>query len=236
MKVIILAAGLGKRFRKLGSPKPLTLLSCGLSILEYQVRALTRFIPIDDIIVVVGYQKERIIECFPDLTYVYNPHYANTNTAKSLAHALRKVHSEDLLWLNGDVIFRPKILSILLTDQRGSGMIVNTASVGDEEVKYRASPQGNILAISKVLENPQGEVLGVNRFVAKDLPILKKYLAQCDASHFFEAAIDNAIQKKDLSVWSVPVLDSDCIEIDFPGDLERADQLIASWANKEHLC
>src|ERR1700722_6567051 len=100
MKVVILAAGLGKRFRKLGSPKPLTLLSHGDSILEYQVKILTQYISVDDIFVVVGYQKERILEKLPDLVYIYNPHYATTNTAKSLAHALRKVHSEDLLWLN----------------------------------------------------------------------------------------------------------------------------------------
>ena len=57
MKVIILAAGKGTR---LGMPHPkcLTKLKTGETILERQIRAISKHINKKNIIIVVGFQKE----------------------------------------------------------------------------------------------------------------------------------------------------------------------------------
>ena len=109
MKVVILAAGKGSRLGEKNIPKPLTQLSNGMSILQYQLDQLLRHFSYDDIYIVVGHHKELIMEAFPDAGFVYSPRYANENTSKSLLRALNKIN-ETVLWLNGDVVFHPAVL------------------------------------------------------------------------------------------------------------------------------
>jgi L-glutamine-phosphate cytidylyltransferase len=227
MKVVILAAGMGKRFRRIDLPKALTQLGNGQSILDLQLKALSEFTSLDNVILVVGYRKEKVMEQYPNLLYVYNPYFAEENTSKSLLRALQKV-DDHLLWLNGDVVFNKKILKGLLINPNKNGMIVNVGPVSDEEVKYRIDSRGKILEISKEVKNSQGEALGINYFRAKDLDLLRHHLSQCADQDYFEKGIEMCIADK-ITVWSVPVSPTDCTEIDFPEDLDRANQLIKKW-------
>jgi choline kinase len=226
MKAVILAAGVGSRLGDPDLPKPLTLLVNGQSILELQLRHMAPFVSIDDIIVVVGYRKEEIMERHPDLLFVYNPRYEAENTSKSLMRALRKVH-EDVLWINGDVIFHPSVMDKIISFDK-TCMLVNQTDVGEEEVKYRMDAHGRILEVSKHIQKPLGEALGLNLFKADDLPSLKRNLAACSDSDYFERGIELSIQEG-VSVWGVPVDTSLCAEIDFPEDLQRANTLLKEW-------
>src|SRR5690349_16560842 len=123
MKIVILAAGKGSRLGNPNLPKPLTLLTDESSILLHQLNNLTQYFSIDDIIIVIGYKKELIMEAIPNLLYIYNSHFEQENTSKSLLRAFRKIN-DDILWLNGDVVFDPKILKIIL-EQNNNLMIVN---------------------------------------------------------------------------------------------------------------
>ena len=96
MKAVILAAGIGSRLR-ISEPKPLTKLKNGESILQRQVECLSEYIGINNIIAIVGYKKELIMESFPNLLYVYNDFYDTTNTSKSLLAGLNKIEEEDVL-------------------------------------------------------------------------------------------------------------------------------------------
>ena len=71
MKVVILAAGIGSRLG-ISDPKPLTKLKNGESILQRQITYLSEYLGMNNIIVIVGYKKELIMESFPNLVYVYN--------------------------------------------------------------------------------------------------------------------------------------------------------------------
>lgn len=224
MKIIILAAGIGKRFRAINLPKALTILANGESILEHQLNVLSEFVSLDDVMVVIGYRKEQMIEKFPDLLYVYNPRFAQENTSKSLLRALRKVHNEDVIWINGDVVFRPNVIKALLECGKNS-MVVNTCVVGEEEVKYRATPKGKILEVSKTVKDADGEALGINFFTSKDLEALKRNLEKCKDQDYFEQAIEMCLGNR-ISVWTVPVGPWDCTEIDFPEDLKKANEIL----------
>ena len=227
MKMIILAAGKGSRLGEHGLPKPLTHLSNGKSILGQQIENIAACMSLHDVILVIGYHKEMIMEQFPDLLYVFNPDYAQENTSKSLLKALRKVN-EDVVWINGDVVFHPSVLPKMLEFNR-TCMLTNLCIVGEEEVKYRTDSHGRILEVSKQVENAQGEALGLNLFKAKDLELLKQELSLCKDSDYFEKAIETGIQKG-LHVWSCAIDSSLCTEVDFPEDLTRANQMIKSWA------
>lgn len=225
MKIVILAAGFGLRFGE-SEPKPLIQLSNGKSILGLQLDAIRQQASLNDVILVVGYKKEMIMEAFPDLLYVYNPLYVQENTAKSLLRALSKI-KEDVLWINGDLIFHPSVLKSILSFKR-TCMIVNEGPVGEEEVKYKTNSEGKIREVSKQVAEAQGEALGLNFFTAKDLPRLKHYLAKCAERDYFEKAIEGCIQEG-LDVWSLPVPINSCTEIDFHEDLDRANEIISHW-------
>ncbi|MDG2350242.1 MAG: NTP transferase domain-containing protein [Flavobacteriaceae bacterium] len=130
MKIIILAAGIGSR---LGNPfpKPLTPLKNGKSIMKMQVENMTSRYDVDDINVVVGFKKDLIMERFPELTYVYNPFFDQTNTSKSLLRALKKYKDKSVLWINGDVVFDKHIFDKLqpLITAKISFVAVNTNKV-----------------------------------------------------------------------------------------------------------
>jgi choline kinase len=225
MKVVILAAGKGSRLGQGSLPKPLTVLSTGKSILELQLENISPFISRNNEIVIVGYHKEDIMEKFPDLLYVYNPDFAIENTSKSLLRALKKC-DEDVLWMNGDVVFHPKVIKALLKHPRTS-MVVNIGRVGKEEVKYRQK-DGKILEVSKKVEQPQGEALGINYVLQQDLDQFRQQLERCQSGDYFEKAIEACIQTG-MDIWSVPVDADLCTEVDFPEDLERANAMIKSW-------
>lgn len=230
MKVVILAAGRGSRLDQSDQhlPKPLTQLITHQSILEYQLERIQTHISLRQVIVVVGYQKESIMKVFPNLVYVTNDQYQYENTAKSLERALQNVE-EDVLWLNGDVVFHVSVLQKILEKNKTS-MVVNHAVVGEEEVKFRADSQGRILEVSKQVLNPMGEALGINLFKKEDLPILKKNLALCEPMDYFEKAIEGGIQNDQQIVWSIPVQANLCMEIDFREDLAKANEMLLSWS------
>lgn len=228
MKAVILAAGMGTRLDDSPHhlPKALTPLNHQASILNCQLRALTSYIPLDQIWIVVGYEKEAIMSAFPDLVYIFNPDFQKENTAKSLLHALKKI-DEDVLWLNGDVVFRPAILASFLKANR-TAMMVNQTKVGEEEVKYCTDRQGYITEVSKQVKEPEGEALGINLFRHQDMLWLRQNLEECQLRDYFEKGIEMGIQQGN-KVWSFPVEEDDCVEVDFPEDLARAKKLVHDW-------
>lgn len=227
MNIVILAAGKGTRLVKdQDLPKALTILENGKSILEMQLEAIACYCSLKHVTVVVGYQKSEIMSRFPNLSYVENQDYASENTSKSLLKAL--VHdSQDLLWMNGDVVFHPSVLASLLQLNQ-TAIVVSRAVVGDEEVKYRTDPTGHILEVSKTVKNGEGEALGVNLFKAPFVPFLKEQLGKCQKMDYFEKGIEECIAKG-VPVLACPIDKALCIEIDFPEDLQRANHLIKSW-------
>lgn len=226
MKVVILAAGKGSRLGEGNLPKPLTHLVTGKSILGYQLETLKKYISLEEVIVIVGYHKEQIMDRFPDLMFVYNSNYASENTAKSLLRALKKI-DEDVLWVNGDVVMHPSVIEAIM-NRRLTSMVVNIGPVGDEEVKYRQDKEGRIVAVSKQVKNPQGEALGINFFERKDLDAFRKNLERCTEKDYFERGIEMCIGEG-LVVWSVPVEQAFCAEVDFPEDLKRVNQMLLEW-------
>lgn len=221
MRAIILAAGIGSR---LGNPrpKPLTQLSTGELIMGRQVEALKQVVSVDDILVVVGFKKDLIMEEFSELTYVFNNLYDRTNTSKSLLKAMKKVRSDDVIWLNGDVVFDAQVLARVVA-AKTSCMAVNTASVAEEEVKYTVATDGSIKEVSKTVSNALGESVGINKIIARDVPLLIEMLERCENDDYFERGIEFAIGSG-LKIYPVDVSDVLCIEVDFTEDLEKANQ------------
>jgi len=218
MKAVILAAGTGSRL-KMSIPKSLAVLANEKTILDYQVEKVSKFVPVDAIYVVVGYKKEMIVERHPELNYVYNEAYAGTNTGKSLLKALSRIDNDDVLWLNGDVVFDERLISRLIM-ANNSCVLVDNKKCGAEEVKYSTDSEGYIKSISKEVFPGEGEALGINLVKRKDLPTLKKHLVLIDSQDYFEKAIEDMISQDNIRILAINVNGLFCHEVDFPEDLE----------------
>ena len=223
MKAIILAAGIGSRLGN-SDPKPLTKLKNGESILYRQVEYLSEYIGINNIITIVGYKKDLIMESFPNLIYVYNNFYDTTNTSKSLLAGLHKIENEDVLWLNGDVVFEKELLPKIIQCSQ-SCMAVNTNSVGQEEIKYNVFYDGTIKDVSKTASPALGEAVGINKIMSVDFRLFKSNLEKCDDQDYFERALELSIQDG-MKIMPVNINKYLCMEIDFLDDLEQINKQI----------
>ena len=194
--------------------------------MEMQVNNLDETFNIHDINVVVGFKKDLIMERFPELTYIYNPFFDQTNTSKSLLKALKKNRDKSVLWLNGDVVFDVRLLSVLkpYIDKNQSFVAVNTSKVADEEVKYTLK-DNYIDQLSKTVKNGLGEAVGINFIASKDINSFIDRLEECDDNDYFERGLEMAIEKDSLKISAVDISEFDCMEVDFKEDLENANTL-----------
>ena len=228
LQVSILAAGMGTRLGR-PFPKPLTELASGKSIMAQQVDNLRGVFGKDlRITVVVGFKHDLIMERVPDVLFAYNENYDQTNTSKSLLRALGVSHAGGVLWLNGDVVFDPRLLETLrpLIDAEQTFVCVNTEAVGEEEVKYNVDERGFIRELSKTVSEPLGEAVGINYVAGGDKAVLMEHLDKCDDQDYFERGIETAVASAGLLVRPVDISEFYAVEVDFEGDLERANTVI----------
>lgn len=226
IQVVILAAGMGSRLgREL--PKPLTELGDGRTIMQQQHDNIAAAFGTDvTITTVVGYKLEHIIDAFPDVDYVYNEQYDQTNTSKSLLRAMKATGKSGVLWMNGDVVFDPQVLVRVAgrvhADQ--SFVSVNTSAVSDEEVKYTVDGEGFVRELSKQVRAGLGEAVGINYIASADKAAFMRHLQRCADQDYFERGLELAIEHDGLKLEPVDISDLYAVEIDFAEDLERANR------------
>ena len=195
--------------------------------MKMQIENLSSHFDVNDILTVVGFKKNLIMERFPEVTYVYNPFFDRTNTSKSLLQALKKHTDKSILWLNGDVVFDSQILELLkpIIDKNQSFVAVNHDSVGEEEVKYTLK-DGFIDELSKTVVNGLGEAVGINFISSNDINTFIKHLEACDANDYFERGLELAIEKDGIKIQAIDISKYHCMEIDFQEDLENVNKFI----------
>jgi L-glutamine-phosphate cytidylyltransferase len=133
MKAIILAAGQGTRIRSVHGEHPKCLIEVDNStILDHQLEALS-MAGIDDVAIVVGYEKEQIVahagsrtpNAAPKIHFIENPAFAITNNIYSLWLGLDWLQGDSFIVLNADVIFDPEILQSAVRPYAPISMIVD---------------------------------------------------------------------------------------------------------------
>jgi len=209
-------------------PKSLTPLRDGRTIMAQQIQNIEAVFNDAQVYVVVGFKLDMILEAHPRALFVYNEEFDVTNTSKSLLRALVASGEGGVVWLNGDVVFDPRVLERLRphieADQ--SVVAVNTAAVGDEEVKYTVDDDGWIDALSKQVTGALGESIGINFVADRDKALLIRHLEEVDVQDYFERGIELAIENSGMRVLPVDISDLYAVEVDFVEDLERANAYV----------
>lgn len=153
---------------------PKGMLSLGnKTLIELQIEVLKQ-VGLDDIVIVTGYQAEKIM--YGEVRYCQNPNYATTNMVESLLCA-RKEMIDDLLVAYSDIIYTPELATAVISSGHDIGVAVDQAwrdywmlRYGSTETDLESlsvSPEGMITEIGRPLESSEGlqyRYIGLLRF------------------------------------------------------------------------
>ena len=131
MQAIILAAGMGKRLKALTKNNTKCMIKVNdVSLIDrmlHQIDAKN----LKRIIIVVGYEGQKLIDCIGTLDiktpikYIENPIYDKTNNIYSLALAKKELCEDDTLLFESDLIFEDSVIDELLDDPRETLALVD---------------------------------------------------------------------------------------------------------------
>ena len=231
---IILAAGRGMRLKPLSDAYPKCLIPIGeFPIFYHQIKSL-RSHGIKRIVLVLGFMAEKIERyarlTFPDLKipFVYNRQFEVTNTLYSLALAAKTVAPGiEVFQLNGDVVFDPRIIGLLLNAERGKSYVAaQMRHCAEEEIKIELAGDGSVARLNKKIPPALaiGEAIGINKFSPQFFLGLKKSLHALKGDYpmeYFEYAIEHAINNG-AKIYPLDIKELKAVEVDFLDDLKRA--------------
>jgi choline kinase len=231
MQAIIMAAGKGNRISALTNGKPKSYLEIGGErLIDRQLRILREH-GIKDIIIVVGYQKQRLEADFAaeDVRFVFNPFYEMTNVLPSFWFG-QQLLKEDFIYLHADTIFHENIFHDLIAASGDIVLPVDFKPCSKEEMKVKIVDD-YIIEINKTMpgETANGEFIGIAKISSKVLPDLKEtvenVLVDKQFSTFFEYAIQKLIDQEKAKVSYISTKGYPWNEIDFVEDYEKAKLL-----------
>ncbi len=212
MKAVILAAGEGLRCRPLTLTRSKVMLPvANKPILEHAIYSLAEN-DIKDIILIVGYEKERIMDYFEDgVNFGVNITYIEQKAQLGTAHAVKQTREliepdgEEFLVLNGDNIIEPRTVSDFLDEHGGDATILTfkmetTTGYGVVIVEGRQ--------VKQIVEKPRADISHlVNTGIYLFNPKIFEYIENTQISDSGEYAITDSLQQMidaGLEVTMVP--------------------------------
>lgn len=132
LSVIIPAAGMGKRMKSYG-PKPLIQVK-NKTLFQNQLNACCKYLKPQEIILVVGFGAEKIIESVPRyISIVQNERYEETNVIRSIGLGLNASTGNKVVIIYGDLYFDPSVLKNFY-HSKSAVLIDGRRNMGEGEV------------------------------------------------------------------------------------------------------
>jgi len=242
MKALILSAGQGSRLLPLTAEKPKCLLPIGsYCLIEWQLLQLAAS-GVNEIVVVLGYgadQVETVLDKWRrpglEIRTVFNPFF---NVADNLASCwlARQEMDRDFLILNGDTLFEAGILQKVLASPASPITITIDRKHAYDADDMKVQLDGDrLVAVGKTLsaEETNGESIGMLLFRGKGPKLFTDTLDQFmhtpeGLKTWYLRGIDRLAKTGAVAAASIEGMSWG--EVDFLEDLERARQMVASWA------
>ncbi len=197
MKAVILAAGEGLRCRPLTLTRSKVMLPvANMPILEYIIRSLAEN-DIREIILVVGYKKERIMDYFGDgINFGVRISYVEQNGQLGTAHAIKQAKlliDGKFIVLNGDNLIDSNTISDLLKGESGDATILTVVREQVTGYGVVTLEKGNI---SKIIEKPREKISHlINTGIYVFTPSIFSEIERTEISETGEYAITDPLQK-----------------------------------------
>ena len=251
---VILAAGMGTRLMPLTKEIPKALLKINdVTLLERMIKNCIDA-DISKFIVIVGYNKDKVIDLCPEIAEKYgveidtiaNEKYDVTNTSVStyLASSFIEKNPEDFILVNGDNVVDPEIITRLAASQNTGMIIDNFKTLNEESFKLIIEDEtvnedgsianGKIQAIGKGLDIPSstGEFIGVSKVIAADVAEFNRILERLideDPQNYYDFAYEDLSKIKTIDFVLTNGLK--WTEIDDHVDWENAQKLVEELEN-----
>lgn len=228
MKAIILASGKSTRLLPLTKDIHQCLLKVNnKTILEKQLELLSAA-GIKDITLVCGY-KSREVEDFCKklgIKTIFNPFYEHSGVALTLWIAKQEL-KEDFIVLYSDILFDPEVIKGLL-ETKGDICIAIKRDKLREEAEKVVDENGIVKEITKQhIPGESGEFIGITKFSKTGVDKLIEILNQIVRTNLSASFIDaiGELIKQGTTLNSYDIKNTKYIDIDFPEDLKKAEEL-----------
>lgn len=235
MKAVILSAGRGTRLGNLTEETPKCLLQIkSKPIIDYSIDNLKSCgFKSNDIGIVVGFQKEKIIHHLGnEYTYIINDDFSETNDMASFYLSREFVNGGDCLFLHSDVFYDVNIIKdCLLADKDKSFLVVDTKKWTEESMKVSAK-DGCMVRAGKDLPDGEtcGDWIGIAKFdkyiINNVFNTIKNLLDRGEHKNWMATGCFNEMARKNHKLHILPAKDYEWIEIDFEKELRYANDAL----------
>lgn len=235
MKAVILAAGLGRRLHVLTRHRPKCLLEIGGKPLLHRYFDSLLPLGVTRICLVVGYKQEDIrdaVASYPsamDVTFLVNPEFERGSIGS--LWAARGALDDDVVIMDADVLFHHAILERLVASSHPNALLMDETVTQETEECMVVMRQGRVVALSKRVPAEHdlvGEGVGFLRVARAAVPRLLRSVETRVNRGLLDMEYEDALEDffRDVPVGVEKIGGLPWIEIDFPEDLERAEQEI----------
>jgi len=233
MKAIILAAGVGKRFKEVTDHRPKCLIDIqDRTLLERTLTALDKA-GVTEAVVVIGYRGEMIRQHIGSsyarmhVTYINNPQYEKGAILSLLSAG--EEFNDDILIMDADVLFPVAMIDRLIRSSHANCFLLDGSAANTGEEQMLLTRDGRVLDIVRGGSGDFdviGESVGFLKVSRSDAQLLRSILDDLvaqgrdtieheEAYPIFLSRCVVGFERVDDLPWT---------EIDFPEDLQRAEQ------------
>jgi len=218
--VIIPSAGIGRRMKSYGCKSLLNIKN--EKLLDIQIKNIANAIPSYEIILITGFDSERLMSQSPqDIIKIENEKYYENNVVRSISMGLRATKENDhILIIFGDVLLNEETLAKI--DYQQSSIIISSY-MSDNEVGCNINNKGNLEYMMFDLPNKWGHIIYLT---SKELDLFKKnvWSKYKDKKFCFEIINDIVTQGGKFKC----IIDDDIrvMDIDTSKDLQKAQEFI----------
>ena len=252
MQIIVPAAGMGKRLGPETHDKTKAMVKVNQKTLIERCLDSAVVHPIDRIILVVGYEKDKLKKflgnCYKgvDIIYVENNDYAITNNIYSVFLAKDYLVEDDTILIESDLIFEPKILQMVLESKSENLAIVD---------KYKPWMDGTVVkinndySISHFISKSDFDYNNVHEYYktvniykfSKSflnsiyVPFLEAYAKAMGNNEYYEQVLKVIVHLDTRALKALPLEGEVWNEVDDAQDLENASLLFAEPSERYKL-
>lgn len=240
MTYIILAAGKGTTLQPLtlSFPKTSYKLDDRTTVLQRMVRGIRRYDKDAEIVVVVGYLADTIREELleDNVKFVFNPFYEVTNSISSVWFARDYLERENVAVIHGDVVFDDEIMETYLCKDTAYPYVLADSSREQPGAYNIAARDGQVLVMSKKLENYNARYSCMTKLDAVSARLVKQEVDQMIQSNmynlYFEDSLVEMIMFRDFQLSYVDIKDYTWSEVNSVDDLLEAQKIQNMTKNK----
>lgn len=250
MQAIILAAGMGRRLRDLTSGNTKCMVEVDGEKLIDRLLAQLASLPLDRIVIVTGYEGEKLRAYLTDryakalpLEFVDNPVFDKTNNIYSLWLARDYLTADDSLLIESDLIFSDGIIDLALYDEAPNVALVAKYQPWMDGTMVSLTPDGQIdhFVAGNNLDFAETDsyykTVNVYKlsadFSAKAyLPLLEAYIKVRGNNEYYEQALRVLTFIDNSGIKAVDIGSRRWYEIDDIQDLRIAETLFAKGEDR----